>query len=178
MNPEREFYNQPIRSLQTMLRTIGMFGDGYERIDPNGIYGPETQAAVRTFQRNRGLPVTGITNWQTWEEIVRMYDRAVEELSPAQSITDSMESAFPFSRGNHHARLKLAQCMLSEIANCYHCVCPPELSGTMDEMMVNSISEFQALSGLPVSGTLDKATWNNLVLQYVMTEMRNRRQNP
>ena len=48
----------------------------------------------------------------------------------------------------------------------------------MDEMMVNSISEFQALSGLPVSGTLDKATWNNLVLQYVMAEMRSRRQNP
>ena len=61
MNPERTFYNQPIRSLQTMLRTIALFSDAYERIVPDGIYGPETQTAISTFQRKRGLPVTGIT---------------------------------------------------------------------------------------------------------------------
>ena len=30
MNTERQFYNQPIRSLQTMLRTIALFSDEYE----------------------------------------------------------------------------------------------------------------------------------------------------
>ena len=77
MNQERQFYNQPIRSLQTMLRTISLFNDEYERIIPDGIYGPETQNAISTFQRNRGLPVTGITDRRTWEEIVRQYDEAL-----------------------------------------------------------------------------------------------------
>ena len=60
MNAERQFYNQPIRSLQTMLRTIALFSDEYERIIPDGIYGPETQNAISNFQRNRGLPESQI----------------------------------------------------------------------------------------------------------------------
>lgn len=175
MNPERTFYNQPIRSLQTMLQTIAMFSREYQRIIPNGIYGPETQLAVSTFQRHRGLPVTGITNRQTWDEIVRMYDSAVEELSAARAIEDSGYSGFPFTRGDQGARLKMAQCMLCEIADQYSCVCPPELTGIMDEMMINSITEFQRLSGLPATGKLDKTTWNHLTLQFSLAEARNAR---
>ena len=171
MNPERTFYNQPIRSLQTMLRTIALFSDAYERIVPDGIYGPETQAAISTFQRKRGLPVTGITNQQTWDEIVRMYDEAMKALSAPQPIDYEVDSEFPFVRGDNSARLKMAQCMLCEIADRYACVCPPELSGKMDEIMINSISEFQNLSGLPMNGKLDKETWNQLVLQFAMAEM-------
>ena len=41
MISERRFVNQPIRSLQTMLRTIALFSDEYQRIIPDGIYRPE-----------------------------------------------------------------------------------------------------------------------------------------
>lgn len=171
MNTERSFYNQPIRSLQTMLRTIALFSDEYQRIVPDGIYGPETQAAVSTFQRNRGLPVTGIANQQTWDEVIRMYDDAVEALSPVQPIDYTLSSEFPFTRGDQSPRLKLAQCMLSEIGGQYACICQPELSGRMDEMMINSISEFQRISGLPITGKLDKTTWNHLVAQYALGQI-------
>ena len=154
-----------------MLRTIALFSDAYERIVPDGIYGPETLAAISTLQRKRGLPVTGITNQQTWDEIVRMYDEAMKALSAPQSVNYEVDSEFPFVRGDHSARLKIAQCMLCEIADRYACVCPPELSGKMDEIMINSISEFQNLSGLPMNGILDKETWNQLVLQFAMAEM-------
>ena len=171
MNQERQFYNQPIRSLQTMLRTISLFNDEYERIIPDGIYGPETQTAISTFQRNRGLPVTGITDRRTWEEIVRQYDEAVVSLSPAQPVDFEMRNELPYSRGDHSARVKMAQCMLCWIADRYACVCPPNDSGTMDEMMVNSVSEFQNLNALPVTGKLDKTTWKHLVLQFAMSQM-------
>lgn len=176
MNPERTFYNQPIKSLQTMLQTIAMFSREYQRLIPNGIYGPETQRAVSTFQRHRGLPVTGITNQPTWDEIVRVYDSAVAELSAARAIEDSGHSGFPFTRGDRGAMLKIAQCMLCEIADRYSCVCPPELSGVMDDIMVNSLTEFQHLSGLPATGKLDKTTWNHLALQFALAELRSRRQ--
>ena len=171
MIQERQFYNQPIRSLQTMLRTISLFNDEYERIIPDGIYGPETQNAISTFQRNRGLPVTGITDRRTWEEIVRQYDEAVVSLSPAQPVDFQMRNELPYSRGDHSARVKMAQCMLCWIADRYACVCPPNDSGTMDEMMVNSVSEFQNLNALPVTGKLDKTTWKHLVLQFAMSQM-------
>ena len=171
MNQERQFYNQPIRSLQTMLRTISLFNDEYERIIPDGIYGPETQTAISTFQRNRGLPVTGITDRRTWEEIVRQYDEAVVSLSPAQPVDFEMRNELPYSRGDHSARVKMAQCMLCWIADRYACVCPPNDSGTMDEMMVNSVSQLQNLNALPVTGKLDKTTWKHLVLQFAMSQM-------
>lgn len=175
MNQERAFYNQPIRSLQTMLRAIAMFSDQYQRLIPDGIYGPETQSAVSTFQRNRSLPVTGITNQQTWDELVRMYDNAVDELSPAQPIENGDDSEFPFTRGDVSTMLKIAQCMLCEIAHRHSCVCPPELTGRMDEMMVNSVMEFQRLNGLPATGKLDKTTWKNLALQFSASERMNRK---
>lgn len=176
MNPERSFYNQPIRSLQTMLRTIALFSNAYQRIIPDGIYGPETQNAVLTFQRQRGLPATGITNQQTWDEIVRQYDLALEALSPPQPVSYGLPSEFPMSRGSHGPRLEMAQTMLRDIAQRYSCVCPPELTGSMDEIMVNSLSEFQRISGLPVSGRLDKETWNNLVLQFALSQIMANRQ--
>lgn len=173
MNQERSFYNQPIRSLQTMLRTIALFSDEFQRLIPDGIYGPETQSAVSTFQRNRGLPVTGITNQQTWEELVRLYDHAMEELSPPQPIEHRNHSSFPFTRGDQSPMLKIAQCMLCEIADRYSCVCSPEISGIMDELMINSITEFQRLCGLSVTGKLDKSTWRHLALQFSALEMMN-----
>lgn len=174
MNPERSYYNQPIRSLQTMLRTIAMFSDEYQRLVPDGIYGPETQAAVTTFQRNRGLPVTGITNQQTWEDVVRLYDSAMVELSPALPIEHGNNTAFPYTRGDEDAMLFMVQMMLRRIAGQHSCVCSPELTGRMDEIMMNSLMEFQRMSGLPATGTLDKVTWKNLALQFAGAEMANR----
>lgn len=175
MNPERSFYNQPIRSLQTMLRTIALFSDDYERIVPDGIYGSETQAAISTFQRKHNLPVTGITDQRTWDEIVRMYDKALVSLEAPQAIDYELNSEFPYTRGDSGTRVKIAQHMLVQIAERYSCVCSPTISGSMDDVMINSISEFQRLNGLPINGKLDKPTWKYLVLQFVMTEMINNR---
>jgi peptidoglycan hydrolase-like protein with peptidoglycan-binding domain len=46
MRPPESFIGQPIRSLQTMLRTIAENDPAHERIIPDGIYGPETVSAV------------------------------------------------------------------------------------------------------------------------------------
>lgn len=37
------------------------------RIIPDGIYGKETQSAVRAFQKSMHLPMTGIINYPTWQ---------------------------------------------------------------------------------------------------------------
>ena len=58
MRPPESFVGQPIRSLQTMLRVIAEDDPSHMRVIPDGIYGPETMAAVSTFQRKHGLPVT------------------------------------------------------------------------------------------------------------------------
>lgn len=166
MNSNRQFWGQPIESLQTMLRAIRQNDDRYRNIIPNGIYGPETQAAVSSFQREHGLPITGVTDQNTWDEIVKQYELALIENSSPQPIETSLGGTHPFSKGDSSPYLLLAQCMLQEIAKKFGCVCCPELNGTMDELMQNSVSDFQLLCDLPMNGKLDKLTWKYLVLQY------------
>ncbi len=53
-------------TLQADLRLLG-----YPSVGPmDGIFGPETQSGVEAFQRENGLPVTGRTNAQTWQDIL------------------------------------------------------------------------------------------------------------
>ena len=53
MRPPESFIGQPIRSLQTMLRVLAEYDESYLPMIPDGIYGPETMAAVTHFQRKR-----------------------------------------------------------------------------------------------------------------------------
>ena len=49
----------PIRSLQSMLRLLQRHAGKPTTVVPDGIFGPETARAVREFQQQNGLPVTG-----------------------------------------------------------------------------------------------------------------------
>ena len=70
MRPPESFIAQPIRSLQTMLRVISEIDKRIPTVVPDGIYGSTTQQAVTAFQRQHGLPATGVVNQDTWEHIV------------------------------------------------------------------------------------------------------------
>ena len=77
MRPGESFVGQPVRSLQTMLRVVAQTEDAQPSLIPDGIYGPQTTAAVSAFQRNRGLPATGVTDQATWDAIVAAYEPAL-----------------------------------------------------------------------------------------------------
>lgn len=173
MIQERTFYNQPVRSLQWMLRTIAQSGESLDLLIPSGIYDPPTQAAVSQFQRNHGLPVTGVTNRQTWKEIVRVYDDALILAAPAQSILVDVQAVFPPEPGRYSPYLHLAQTMMHFLAEEYHSILRPEQTGYMTRTTEDALSDFQQLSGLPMTGVLDKPTWKHLTLQYSTAVAKN-----
>lgn len=166
MRPLSSFVGQPIRSLQTMLRVIAEDDPTHLRIVPDGIYGPETTAAVSTFQRKHGLPVTGVTDHATWEAVVGAYTprpRADRRRPPGGYHYESRPG---YSPGRKQPHLYLAQAMLTVLADIYKSVAEPTHSGILDEPTVDSLSSFQILCGLPMTGTLDKHTWKHLALHY------------
>jgi peptidoglycan hydrolase-like protein with peptidoglycan-binding domain len=55
---------QPVRSLQYLLNARGAC------LAVDGIFGPRTNAAVRTFQSTHGLVVDGIVGPQTWRSVI------------------------------------------------------------------------------------------------------------
>lgn len=168
MRPPESFIGQPIRSLQTMLRVLAEHDPSYVRIIPDGIYGPETLRAVTVFQRNHGMPATGVTDQATWEAITAAYEPALIAQDEAQALFIVLNPSQVIRKGERSPYVHLIQAMLEVLFEVYQSVAQPSHSGILDDPTSDSLSSFQSLSGLPMTGNLDKITWKHLVLQYPM----------
>lgn len=158
--------SQAVQNLQSMLRTIAYDQETPRTVIPDGVYGTDTTSAVSDFQREHGLPITGVADQQTWDALVIAYDEALVNSLPAQSLDILFNSEEDFENGQKASYLRLAQTMLCEIAKKYKCICQPEINGRMDDMTIHSLSDFQQICDLPMTGKLSKATWKHLVLHY------------
>ena len=166
MRPNESFIAQPIRSLQTMLRVLAESDGKYARVIPDGIYGPQTMAAVTAFQRNHGLSVTGIADQDTWETLVAAYEPALIKLIEAQPVEVILNPGQVLRRGEASPYLYVAQALLLVLSQTYASVGTPTQSGILDPATSDSLASFQALSGLPMTGELDKITWKHLALHF------------
>lgn len=166
MKPEESFVGQPIRSLQTMLRTIAQVEPRQPSVIPDGIYSKQTSDAVSAFQRRKGLPVTGVTDNRTHEAIVKEFEGAVIETEPAQPIQITLNPGQVFSRGDEHHLLYLVQALLVIFSMTHGRIPMPELTGILDDDTAQSILAFQIFSDLEPTGKLDKQTWKHLSLQF------------
>ena len=168
MRPEETFVGQPIRSLQTMLRVISEDDPAHKNVIPDGIYGPETMAAVTNFQRLHGLPTTVIADQQTWEAVVALYEPALIRRDSAWPLQIMLDPGQVIRKGERHPNVYLVQSILTVLSQVYESVSPPSQAGILDEATSQSLASFQMLSGLPMTGHLDKITWKHLALHYPM----------
>ena len=166
MRPPESFVSQPVRSLQTMLRILAEHDDRYETVVPDGVYSPQTMRAVAQFQQNHGIPVTGVTDQRTWEEIVARYEPALIFVDEAQPVEITLNPNEVLSFGESSPYLYVAQAMLIVLAETYGSVAKPSMTGLLDAPTADSLSSFQSLIGLPVTGDLDKHTWKHLALHF------------
>lgn len=166
MRPNESFVGQPVRSLQTMLRVIAEQDGQSPSVVPDGIYGPNTVAAVTAFQRRHGLPATGVTDQSTWDAIVSVYEPALVFIGEAQPIDVILNPNEVIRKGQSHPNIYLAQAMLTVLSLLYGSISRPGFTGTLDLPTEESLAGFQELSRLPRTGELDKMTWKHLALQY------------
>ncbi len=177
MRPPESFIAQPIRSLQTMLRVIQEDAGYTDSVVPDGIYGSTTMQAVSAFQRQHGLPVTGMTDQTTWEAIVAEYQPALVRVDAAQPLQLILNAGQVIRRGQSHPYLYLIQSMLLALSEIYGSVSAPRITGTLDLPTSESVSSFQYLSALPQTGEIDKITWKHLALQYPLAVNHRHTQN-
>jgi len=173
MRPNDSFIEQPVRSLQTMLRLIAKDDPRQPTVIPDGIYGPTTMHAVSAFQRRYGMPATGITDQATWERIAVVYESARIRADAAEPIRIVFNSGQSFRLGDSNPYLYLLQAMLVQLSVNHSAISPPEVTGVLDEQTAAAISAFQRLSGLEETGELDKVTWKHLTLQFTLDANRN-----
>ena len=164
--PEETLLQQPVRSLQTMLRVIGEDDRSLPTVIPDGIYSPDTMHAVSAFQRKYELPNTGVADQATWEQIVQVYEKALIRIGPAEPIEIVMDPGQVFLAGESSPYIFLLQSMLTQLSVDNPSIERPDHTGILDESTVRALTAFQLLAGLPAEGTLDKITWKYLVHQF------------
>lgn len=173
MRPPESFIQQPIRSLQTMLRVIAEDDPHLPTVVPDGIYGPVTVTAVTAFQRREGLPQTGITDQLTWDHIVSAYEPALIRVGKAEPIEIIMDAGQVFRRGDSSPYIYLLQSILTQLSKDHSSINAPDHSGILDDTTSSALLAFQQLVSLPPTGELDKITWKHLSKQFTLNAHHN-----
>lgn len=158
--------NQPIQGLQIMLRTIAYALDTIPVVNPDGIFGPATETALRAFQKEYGLPVTGVADEATFNRVVEVYALAQELIALAESPVLYFPASLKIAPGQSHPHIYLVQAMFTAIHTSFPEFRILELTGVLDGNTEYNIKLLQQLSLLPITGTVDKVTWNRLCLLY------------
>ncbi len=160
-----------VRRTQLRLNRIAKNYPSIPRIEaPSGVFGEETEAAVREFQRIFSLEEDGIVGRATWYAIERVY-AAVKRLSELNSEGISPEDVADIFRstleeGDSGAEVRELQYLLSFVANFVEAVPALEIDGIFGPRTKNSLEQFQAAYGLPVTGRVDAAVWDRLYRAY------------
>lgn len=168
MRPPESFIEQPVRSLQTMLRVLAEDDQSLPTVIPDGIYGPSTMTAVSAFQRKYELPVTGITDQRTWDLIVSAYEPAIIRIGKAQPIEVLLDAGQVLRIGDSSPYIYLAQAMLLQLSENHTTIIPPDVNGMIDATTADAVTQFQKLAGLGQTGEIDRVTWKHLVLQFTL----------
>ena len=120
-----------------------------------------------------GIAVTGITDQITWDKIVAAYEPAIIRVGKAEPIEIIMDPGQIFRKGDGSPYIYLLQGMLTQLSLDHPVIISPGNSGFIDERTSESISGFQSLAGLPVTGELDKITWKHIVRQFTLNAHHN-----
>ena len=169
MRPNESFIEQPVRSLQTMLRIIAEDDNALPTVIPDGIYGQETIQAVSAFQRRYNIPVTGITDNITWDKIVSVYEDGILRIGKAEPIEIILDPYQVFRIGDRSPYIFLLQSILTQLSFDAPTIIRPNHNGMLDLSTSAALSEFQRLSDLPQTGELDRITWKHLAKQFTLS---------
>lgn len=158
--------HQPIRSLQYMLNQLAIHNDVLTRLAVDGIFGERTLEAVMVFQRESHLPVTGVVDLTTWNAIRDAYVHVelMYGIPPALNVLPC--GTYTAVEGQECEVLRIVQAMFGSLNKVMSNFKPCQINCCNDGETYQNIREVQRLSGLPVTGTLNRSTWAYLVQLY------------
>ena len=156
--------------VQTSLNRIGQNYPAIPKVSPvDGIFGPQTEAAVKAFQQIFSLDPDGIVGRATWYQVVRVY---VAVLKLAELQSEGQRSFFIqeypefLSLGDTGVLVEQLQYMLSVLSSFLPQVPDPGMSGIFDNATLNAVRGFERYAGLPVTGSVGEATWDAIFEQF------------
>lgn len=156
----------PVQSLQHMLNHLARTIPPLLRLAETGVFDEPTLEAVMIFQRDFGLPVTGIVDQATWDAITAAYHQNVFQFGPPPLLHVFPGGTESTQENERTAELLIAQALITALLNAVSNFEDVELNGVNTGATTRNLKTLQALSHMPETGVLDRATWAMLSHLY------------
>lgn len=162
-------------TVQVMLNRISQSYPAIPKISPvDGIFGAQTEAAVRKFQQVFNLQADGIVGKATWYALVRYYiavTRMAELRSQGQKYyQNSWATTNPIDQGDRGIKVEHLQYMLSVLSEYIPEIPPIAVDGIFGPATRNAVLAAQQRFGLPQTGIVDFDTWDEIYDQFAGIE--------
>ena len=161
-----------VEQLQRRLNRIATNYPAIPKIYPtNGVFGPETEEAVLTFQRVFGLTADGIVGDATWYRIQYIYNgvKRLSELFSEGLTLEDISSQYPsfLALGSEGVGVQILQYYLNFVADFVPTVPSVSEDGVFGEETENAVRAFQSTYGLTPDGAVGILTWDRLYNVYL-----------
>lgn len=136
----------------------------------DGIFGAQTEAAVRKFQEIANLAVDGVVGRETWYALVRYYI-AVTNMAELRSqgqrfYTISWATTNPIEQGDRGVKVEHLQYMLSVLSAYIPEIPPVTVDGIFGPATRDAVIAAQRRFGLSQTGIVDFDTWDEIYDQF------------
>ena len=148
-----------VKLMQSYLNVIRAAYPNIPPLGVDGIFGPQTKAAVVAFQQQFMLSPDGIIGPVTWDYIVRQY-----LLVSGGDDSNALEyPGEPLREGAGGNSVKLMQQRLCALHVSYPAIPTIDVSGMFGEEMRRAVQEFQRIFGLEPDGVIGPLTWRAII---------------
>lgn len=162
---------EDVRTIQRQLNRIGDNYPAIPKIEPtDGIFTPETEAAVRKFQQIFNLTVDGIVGEATWYKIEYLYNsiKGLSELESEGIALSEVSRLYPseLGPGDEGIYVRVLRYYLGVLGYFDPALPILPLGNTYDQQTTDAVLTFQRQNGLPETGEIDRETWNAILRAY------------
>lgn len=156
-----------VRTLQYYLSVIAYFNPNLNTVAIDGVFGEDTENAVKAFQSYYSLAPTGVVERTTWEKIDEVYRDTVRDIpSSVYGENAKLYPGYFLSIGMRGTDVENLQKYLSLIGRNYRDIDEIPVTGYFGEQTENAVRQFQALFDIRQTGTVGPLTWNSIAEQY------------
>ena len=161
---------EDVRLIQVQLNRIGDNYPSIPKLETDGVYGKETEAAVKRFQEIFNLTADGIVGKETWYKIKFIFIgiKGLSELESEGLTPEEVAEVIPrtLEAGDEGREVRIVQYLLAVIGRFNAAIPVVREDGIYDDDMVRAVKAFQQAYGLPATGIADRDTWNALNNAY------------